>query len=581
MKYFSRDLINYVLDKANIVFFIKNKIKLYKKGQNFFGICPFHLEKNPSFVVNEIKKLYHCFGCGAHGNIIDFVMHYDHLSFIQSITLIIEFFNITIISSTQNIITNKNFIQKNLLYKYLIYIHQYYKYVLYTCNEGKIAYQYLLKRGYNNNIIRYFSIGYSPSIIHQKILLNTTLLNILQYKLKIINLHTLTKKYYDIFHNRIIFPIKNLQGYIVGFGGRIIQQNKIPKYINSSDSIIFHKNHELYGLYEITQHKKHIKHILVVEGYTDVISLFQFNIKYVVAVLGAHISSIHIKKLFCITNMIIYCYDGDAAGMKAHWKSLKNSLIHMVHGKSIGFMILPNNEDPDSLIRKEGTILFEKRINNILLFSDFFFQILLSKININTCEGKTKLSYMALSLIRMIPDYLFQINLVKQLGNKIGLMNLLDIYQNNIQNNHIYNIQKNDNFLKKTTIRLLISLLIQHPQLSCLVPKIHVYLTTKVHGLSFFIHLIQLCNSKNITTIQIIEKYRFTKLKQYLEILALWNHMIPNKQIKFFFMQLIHKLKIQILEDRQNYLISVERTIGLNIDERKELWFLTKRLAKK
>ncbi|QJC29089.1 DNA primase [Enterobacteriaceae endosymbiont of Plateumaris rustica] len=390
-----------------------------------------------------------------------------------------------------------------------------------------------------------------------------------------------TNNYYDIFHNRIIFPIKNIQGQIIGFGGRSLD-NREPKYLNSPDNIFFHKRNELYGLYEIKKKFNLLEKILVVEGYTDVISLFQFNIKYVVAILGISITNEHIKKLFQITNKIIYCYDGDNAGRRANWYSLKISLSHMVQGKQINFLLLPDGEDPDSLIKKGGKVLFEKYINNSLSFSDFFFKSLIEKNSLKNCEEKTKFINKALSLIHDIPDYIFQINLIKKIGEKIGILNFFQIYQLMIQKKNIKQLSNNNylNNFKKTTIRMLISLLIQKPKLIKFIPKLKLFKTSNLNGLNFFIELIQICNKKKITTAQILEKYRGTKFKKPLETLAIWNHIVPNEKIENFFIHLINKLKMNIIEERQEYLIFLERKEGLNLKKKKELWSLNKDLAK-
>ncbi|QJC33309.1 DNA primase [Enterobacteriaceae endosymbiont of Donacia clavipes] len=575
IKYVTRTFINNLLDKTDIVFLVKNKIKLKKIGKSFFGLCPFHIEKNPSFVVNSTKQLYHCFGCGVHGNIIDFVMNYDNLSFLESIESIANIFKIPIINN-QSYIQNK--ISKNyIFYKLIFNISNFYKNSLYNTSLGKKAFKYLLNRGFNLNIIKYFSIGFSPLHWINKIKNNQENIKILYKQLNILKINKKNNEYYDIFYNRIIFPIKNINGFIVGFGGRVTKK-KNPKYLNSAESIIFHKSNELYGLYETKKENNNIiKKILVVEGYTDVISLFQFNIKYAVATMGTSITNIHIKKIFSVTNKIIYCYDGDIAGIKANWKALKISLKCLIHGKEIRFMILPNREDPDSLIRKEGKIIFQKRINDTLSFSDFFFKKLLSKNLFSSCEEKTQFSYKALSFIKLIPDYLFQINLIKKLGEKIGIINLLDIY-------NLPNYKKKiivNNHLKKTTIRRLLSLLIQNPKLIKLVPKLKFFKTSNINGLFFFIKFVNLYKNKNMTTLKILEEYKGTKLKKILEILVTWNHMIFDNKIENFFIYLINKLKINILENRQEYLIFLDRKKGLNFKEKEELWSLNKILIEK
>ncbi|QJC37757.1 DNA primase [Enterobacteriaceae endosymbiont of Donacia bicoloricornis] len=575
VRYISRLFISNLLDQIDIVSLIKNKINLKKKGKNFFGICPFHLEKNPSFVVSSSKQLYHCFGCGIHGNIIDFIMKYDNLSFLESIESIANLFNIPIIYNNKSNFSQKIFQKNRIYYKLIANLSFFYKNSLLT-PLAKEAYQYLLNRGLNPYIIEYFSIGFSPLFWQKKILNNKKIIKILYKKLGILKKNTKNNNFYDIFYNRIIFPIKNINGIIIGFGGRVFK-NINPKYLNSAENHIFHKSQELYGLYETKKENNIIKKILIVEGYIDVISLFQFNIKYAVAILGSSITNIHIKKLFSITNKIIYCFDGDETGIKAQWKSLKISLPYLVNGKKIKFMILPNGEDPDSLIRKEGQILFKKRIKNTLSFSKFFFKQLFLNNVFSSCEQKTNFIYKALSFIKIIPDYLFQINLIKKLGEKIGIINLVDIY-------HSFKVKKkiiiNNNF-KKTTIRILLSLLIQNPKLIKFVPQLKFFKSSNINGLFFLIKFVNFYKNKNITTVNILEQFRGTKLKKIFEILVTWNHMIPDHKIEQFFINLIKKLKINILENRIDYLISLDRKKGLDHKKKKELWSLNQKLIKK
>ncbi|WP_169780410.1 DNA primase, partial [Enterobacteriaceae endosymbiont of Donacia piscatrix] len=405
IKYVSRIFINNLLDQVDIVKLIINKIKLKKKGKNFFGICPFHIEKNPSFVVNAEKKLYHCFGCGVHGNIIDFIMNYENLSFLKSVKLLSDIFNIPIHNDKELCFSEKK--NKNDIYYQLMFnLSFFYRNYLFR-SLGKKALKYLLNRGFNLYIINYFSIGFSPLYWANKIFRNKKNIEILHKKLKVLKLNKNNHNYYDIFYDRIIFPIRNIHGFVVGFGGRTLN-NKEPKYLNSSENNIFYKSNELYGLFEIKKENNIIKKIVVVEGYIDVISLFQFNIKYAVAILGTAITNSHIQKLFNLTNKIIYCFDGDKAGIQAQWNSLKKSLPFLIKGKQVCFMILPKGEDPDSLIRKEGRNLFEKRINNTLSFSKFFFKILLLKNLFSSCEEKTNFVYKALSFIKLIPDNFFR-----------------------------------------------------------------------------------------------------------------------------------------------------------------------------
>ncbi|MBK4764784.1 MAG: DNA primase [Pantoea sp. Brub] len=578
-KRISKIFINNLLSYTDITNFINIKVNLNKKGKNYYAYCPFHKERTPSFVVNSEKQFFYCFGCGIHGNIIDFIMNYEKITFVEAIEELAAFNNISIsYENCTNFAINSN-CQRLSLYQLNDKINTFYRISLKDIN-AKYAKDYLINRGLSNEIIDFFEIGYAP----------VGLDNILKYvgnkpenrELLIITgtLANNNNNIYDRFRERIIFPIRDKIGRIIGFGGRTLK-NITPKYINSPKTPIFNKSRCLYGLYEALKINKKPNYLLLVEGFIDVISLVQHNINFVVSQLGTSITSEHIQQLFCNTENIICCYDGDTAGYEAAWKTLKVALPYMYDGRQLRFMFLPEGEDPDTLIRKEGTIFFKKRIKESIPLSSFLFDKLLMQVNLNCCDSKAKLSSLALPLISQIPGNTLRMYMRQKLGYKLGILDdnqLEKIMPKLITNNKLSYFSS----FKFTTIRILLSLLVQNPQLSILVPSFKNFLIFKISGLSIFIELVKQCNKyPGLNTGQLLELYRGTKFSHMLETLSVWNHMIVDEQTEIVFKDSLNNIYNILLKQQLESLITLERTQGLSSKERHKFWTLSKYLAKK
>ncbi|CAL4318136.1 DNA primase [Buchnera aphidicola (Pterocallis alni)] len=582
MNYFiPPDIIKNILDQTNIVQLIEMYIKLQKIGKNYYSICPFHNEKTPSFSINENKQYFHCFGCNAHGNIIDFLMKYNQSSFLDSIQTISNVFNIHIPYKFFNEKIQQQYCKKKKLYKIIEIASKLYYFNLQNKNSH-IAQKYLKKRKINNAMIKYFQIGFAQ--------INTLLSNPIikknkKYIYSLIKLGILynntNNTQYERFKNRIIFPIQNKYGKIIALGGRTINANN-PKYINSSNTYIFNKSNILYGIYQIYQKKNKIKYILVVEGYFDVISLVQYNIKDTVSSLGTITTKNQIKVLFQKTDNIIYCYDGDVAGIKAAWRTLKIALSYLINYRSIKFIFLPQGEDPDSIIHKEGTKKFKKRIKNSVNIFDFFLMNIINQKNkIDSIYKKIQLIKKAIPLINKIPDKFIRMHLKKKLGIQIGI---IDHYELNklFQEKKYYHYNILD--IKPTNMRILISLILQKPNLHQIIPcSIYEFKKMHIPGLSLFMEIFSLCKQYNhINTGQILEFYRTKKKKlNIINKLASWNNMIDTKKKKIVFIHLIKKIYQIALEKKYNTLIHKDRYYGLNITEKKILWKINQQLSKK
>ncbi|WP_284443246.1 DNA primase [Buchnera aphidicola] len=571
-KYFITEL----LFRTNIIELINTRLTLKKNGKNYQTNCPFHNDKTPSFTVSYEKQFYYCFGCNAHGNAIDFLIQYENLSFIETIEELATMHGITI--PFENITSNNLYFKKQKLYLLMEKICKLYKK---NINFTDLANQYLAKRGINKNMIDCFLIGFSSlswNSFYKKLKINKEF----EQELLIHNIISVNKKgyTYDRFQGRIIFPIQDYHGRIIGFGGRSLN-NILPKYLNSPETDIFHKKKQIYGLYQVK--KKCLKpiYLLVVEGYIDVITLTQYNINYVVSTLGTSTTSEHIQLLFQNTDMIIYCYDGDDAGKNAAWQTLKKSLPYISDKKTLKFLLLPDNEDPDSIIRKEGREKFQMRIKNAITMSKFFFKNILKNINLSSNDDKFYLSTRALPLINTISSDTIRIYLRQILARMIGILDD-NQFEKFLYEKEIKNTTKLQFQIKRTPMRTLIGLLIQNPSLAKIAPSTTKFKNLKIKGLPIFLEILQTClDNPNINTGQLLELYRNTKIINILKILARWDHMIIQEEIQNMFLDLLMNIYDKILEKRQEYLIAKERTNGLKMDEKKEIWSINKALSKK
>lgn len=563
---FIKDLLS-ITDIVNV---INSKIELKKKGKNYYALCPFHNENTPSFTVSKEKQFFYCFGCNINGNVIDFLIKYDNLSFVESIEEIANLNNLKIPFYKKNSQIQKKNNYCIILYKIMQNLNYIYVKTLFMKTT---AIKYLESRGINKKIIKLFSIGYVDfnwfDMLKKYNIVKKD--KIKKYLFDLGTLKNSEKGYlYNIFINRITFPIRNKKGNIVAFGGRTINE-KIPKYINSAENLIFNKSNNVYGLYEIYKQNKKPPYLLVVEGYIDVLSLVQHDIIYSVAILGTSINDYHIKILFNETEKIIFCYDGDIAGKKAAWNSLKLALTYMYDGRKLYFIFLPKGEDPDSIILKEGKEKFLERIKQAISFSDFLFSILIKKINIKKFDELAKLAKLALPMINKIPGEILRIYMRKELGKKLGIMNdeILDKFLSKKKINissHIY--------LKKTNMRILIGLLIQNTKLIKIISRSCKNLEKlKIPGINLFTNLINICiKNPNINTGQLIEFYRNTPHFVYLKKLASWKHMIATEKIENVFYDTLTKMHNLVLQQRLDELIVLDKVKGLTLKERSEFW---------
>ena len=412
-----QNFIDDLISRSDIVEVINARVPLKRKGKEYTACCPFHNEKTPSFTVSESKQFYYCFGCHAKGNVIGFLMDYEHLSYVDAIESLAADQHLDV-PHEEDSRSHQQRQEKQPLYDILKQASELFQKQLKTSQR---AIDYLKKRGLSGEIARQFKIGYAPDswdFLVSRLGKSKDHLQALQKTgLVVINDNNKT---YDRFRDRIIFPITDQRGRIVGFGGRILDQGE-PKYLNSPENAVFHKGYELYGLYETKQALRKIDRIIVVEGYMDVVALAQHGINYAVASLGTATTTEQIQKTFRTTHEIIFCYDGDNAGKKAAWRALENTLSVIRDGMVAKFLFLPEKEDPDTMVRKEGKDAFEQRIKNATTLSEFLFENLKAESDISTKEGKALLASKANKLIQKMHNSVFKDLLIEELSSLVGL----------------------------------------------------------------------------------------------------------------------------------------------------------------
>jgi len=448
-----RAFIDQVLSSTDIVDLIKEKVNLTKNGNNHKGLCPFHNEKTPSFNVSATKQFYHCFGCGASGDAIKFLMEHDHLTFIESLSKLAQYANLELPENTK---------KNDALYNLFVINKKAADFYSDSLSKNSKALQYLADRNIDDKLIDEFNIGLSNDSwddLSKLFAKNKETNHGLESGLLIES----NKKVYDRFRDRIIFPIRNSTGNYVGFGGRVYNSNEGAKYINSPETKLFHKSYELYGLYESKRFINKENQVLVVEGYTDVIGLHKANIKNCIATLGTAFTKYHFKKIIRYAKNIFFCFDGDAAGKSAAWKAVNNCLADLKDDIQLYFIFLPEGKDPDSYVQKENNS-FHSLISNATPLSKYIIDTLKSNLSLDTVEGRTSFSLRAKEILNQMPKITYTTLLKKELENVTGSAINLTYQEKKIEPKSDNDIKEAKDFdIKELT---LINILLEYPILA-------------------------------------------------------------------------------------------------------------------
>lgn len=422
-----QSFIDDLLNRTDIVDVVSSRVQLKKTGKNLSACCPFHKEKSPSFTVSPDKQFYYCFGCGAGGNALGFIMDHDNLDFPQAVEELARAAGMEVPREESRRGQKPRQPTDSPLYPLLEAASEFYRQALRSHPTRKAAVDYLKGRGLSGEIARDFGLGFAPpgwdnllkhlgaDTLQQKVMIDAGLL--------IENAES--GKRYDRFRDRVMFPIRDSRGRVIAFGGRVLGDDK-PKYLNSPETPVFHKGQELYGLYEARKNNRNLDEIIVVEGYMDVIALAQQGLRNAVATLGTATSEEHLKRLFRVVPSVLFCFDGDQAGRKAAWRALESTLPSLQDGRRARFLFLPEGEDPDSLVRAEGTDAFHARINqHAQPLADYFFEQLSNEADPRSLEGKAHMVTLAAPLIEQVPGA----NLRQLMRNRLKEITGLDPQQ--------------------------------------------------------------------------------------------------------------------------------------------------------
>jgi len=412
-----------LLARVDILDVVDPRVKLRKTGKNYAGLCPFHQEKSPSFTVNPDKQFYYCFGCGAGGNAIGFVMNFDNLDFPEAVEVLAKDAGLEVPREDSGQ-TRQQSSRYDALLALLKEVGDFYQNQLRKHAQKQRAVDYLKGRGLSGEIARDFLLGYAPpgwdNVLKTFGSDDTRRQLLLEAGLLIESPDNQKNPLYDRFRDRIMYPIRDSRGRIIGFGGRVLGDDK-PKYLNSPETPVFHKGEELYGLYEARQKVKKPERFVIVEGYMDVIALAQNGINYCVATLGTATSSAHLRTLFKHVPEVVFCFDGDNAGREAAWRALQQALPLLEDGRSARFLFLPEGEDPDTQVRRIGASAFEASLASATRLPDFFFDTLSARLDRNTMEGKAQLGRLALPLIEKLPKGIFRQLMLDELVKLTGV----------------------------------------------------------------------------------------------------------------------------------------------------------------
>ncbi|ELV7515191.1 DNA primase [Photobacterium damselae] len=569
-----RSFIDDLISRYDIVDVIDSRVKLKKKGKNFGACCPFHNEKTPSFSVSQEKQFYHCFGCGAHGNVLDFVMEFDRLEFVEAIEELASQLGIEVPRENDNgsAPSGPRAAEKRNLYDVMAHIAQFYQSQLRT-DEGQFAIDYLKGRGLSGEIVKKFAIGYVPD---QWDLVRNRYGRDEASQQALVDMGMLIEndngRRYDRFRGRVMFPILDRRGRVIGFGGRVLGDGT-PKYLNSPETPIFHKGRELYGLHQVLETHREPERILVVEGYMDVVALAQFGVDYAVASLGTSTTSEHIQTLFRQTSTVVCCYDGDRAGREAAWRAMEQALPYLLDGRELKFMFLPDGEDPDTYIRQYGKEEFEHQVSSAMSLIDFMFNRLTEQANMETKEGRSKLMTLAKPLIEKVAGEALREYLINKLGYSLGLppdQIRLEIKRPQQEKPRL--VQQN---LKRTPMRDVVALLIQNPIfVNQLEFDTQAFEGIEVAGLNLLLTIVEKCRTNpNITTGQLLESWRGSKNEALLARLASWELPLSKDEDSTLdvFLDAMDNVIGQCVQQQIEKLQAKSSTVGLSVEEKQEL----------
>jgi len=554
-----QQFIDELLARVDIVDLIDASVPLKKAGRNHSACCPFHDEKTPSFTVSQDKQFYHCFGCGAHGTAIGFLMEYERLDFLDAVRDLAAHVGMEIPQGSYSASSTQN--DSKPLYELMQQVANFYRQQLKEHPKGSQAIDYLKARSLSGDTVAEFNIGYAPPGW-----------DTLQKHLGSDNVQPLAttgmliKKdsggHYDRFRERIMFPIRDSRGRVIGFGGRVLGDDT-PKYLNSPETPLFHKGKALYGLFEARQANRDIQRLLIVEGYMDVVMLAQHGIRYAVATLGTATTVEHLELMFRTTSEVVFCFDGDRAGRDAANRALENTLPVMQAGRQARFLFLPDGEDPDSLVQKEGKEALEARIDTAAPLSTYLYEHLAKQVDMSSIDGQARLVELARPHLNKLPTGVFKHMMVTRLAEltRMEARSLSRLLGNNepVTANASparHQGQRNQKQGKQPSlVRQAITLLLNTPSLGQLEAEPQRFASLNAPGITLLIELLEMLRtSPHLNTGAVLERWREREEGRYLSKLVQQENLVDNAHQEQEFRDLLQQLYRQHCSQRIEFL---------------------------
>ncbi len=570
-----QDFIDDLIARADIVEVVGRRVQLKKAGREFKACCPFHDEKTPSFTVVPSKGFYHCFGCGAHGTALGFLMEYDHMSFVEAVESLANSMGVDVPRSD----SDKPARRYDELFSLLDSVSRHWQACL---KDNPRAVDYVKQRGIDGSTAKRFGIGYAPdgwSNVLDKFgksdeaterLLATGLI-----------IRKDNGQHYDRFRDRIMFPIRDARGRTIGFGGRIMGDGE-PKYLNSPETVLFHKGRELYGLYEARQALRQIDQLVVVEGYMDAVALARHGIDFAVATLGTATTSEHLNRLFRLTDNVCFAFDGDRAGRKAAWRALENALPLIREGRQIRFMFLPEGHDPDSFVNEFGTDAFLAALDRGMALSEFLIEELAGQVDMTTVDGRARLAELARPLVNRIPTGVYKELLLESLADAVGLTaakleKMMGGDKSGDRRVRFPSGRRSTTGLRQksgrpSVVRHAITVLLNYPQ-ACMKLDIEQLAGLQRPGVDLLHDLIETVQEEpNITTAGILERWRHRENGPHLMKLAAAETPVDEDfDATAELADCLQQLVLAGRKERVEFLIEKQRVSGLSDDEKSEL----------
>ena len=559
-----------LLARSDIVEIVGSRVPLKRKGREYSAPCPFHDERTPSFYVSPTKQFYHCFGCGAHGTAISFLMNYDRLEFLDAVEELARRAGIEVPKETR-----QNNQDSDLRDQYAA-LEAAAKLFQRQLADSQRARDYLDGRGVDADNRARFSIGYAADGYSTlKDALGTD-----ERRLKLLERTGMLSKndrghVYDKFRDRVMFPIHDRRGRVIAFGGRVLDKDATPKYLNSPETALFHKGRELYGLWQARQANQKLERLIVVEGYMDVVALFQHGITQAVATLGTATTADHAELLFRNAPDVYFCFDGDAAGRRAGWRAVESVLPRMKDGRQAFFLFLPDGEDPDSIVRKEGAAGFDARLAQATPLSQFFFEELGRDINRGTLDGRARLAERARPLLAQLPDGAFADLMRQELQRQTGVDAARPVAEARPPARQAVPAQQ-----RRSLVRSVIALLLQQPSLGLQLERPYRFAELRLPGVPLLLEILDVVAQRpEISTGALLEHFAAHEQAEALRRLAA--QVLPGEEASWAheLHDAVAQLERQTVQQRIDELQQKQRAQGLDETDKYEMRMLLQGLA--